>query len=1214
MKKQVQPTLMIGLGGTGEMAISEIKKLMYQDHLDPRFPFPLTRFLAIDTEFITQSDASTIRSKFVENQLNSEDNSYAATYEIGLEKNEQFPIEVHKSAMKDYLKHPEKLGAADFVAASKMGRVVKWVQGDGAGGCGIVGKLAAWQNLTSLKEKLAAELNLLNNMDYIREGLHPYKDHFELSPQHQLNIFVLCSVGGGTGKGIFLTVGVLIRELLLKMGIMLSDGAEIMLVNYTPSCFRVAGRKVSTGYFKTIQANQYAALKELDFVLKYDYPLEKRLKEELNILDRDTSEKIYTNVLQVAAQLDSNGIYLGDYGTINQSVAAILTSYVFGNMVAEFRAYFRSNKGAYIGDNPLFENNGLQQERIRDYGRMGCYRLHLPLQQLFAFSKAYYATELLKDLGQGTLNSLPEHERMTPELPAQKLYETFLSSSQQLLQAQPFVNFQHLSQICSTFDHPWLANIQEAIRGCFNSLSIQFLTGADAPSPIENKIEQLLKRLLKGTEMGDQKGWTTLFCDYAFHYGLADTLTLLQSTQQKLATEVSQRFASLLKMSSNLPHYQTHFVYGQNDRKIWQLLVDQQQKLEEELLTYANGSAPAYYAADTALQNDRREWQKQNKGFWKLIFGQDEKTLQQSKGAIQQLLLTARQTYQKYVTVCQSRLFLESIIGLLKALQQIQQNIEKNLATLQADTDQLTTVGGGLIKVYQNQQKAIRNQPNNSLEIRITGEQEATFVSFAQHLKFDKDIAILPTLHTELRQLSDQLVQQTVAPTTIINQLESVTQRIDSLQKGQTLTSFLRQKLLNGAGKEVKRHLQALQQNAAFLGKLDTSTAEGGLDRAGFTRSIIQAEDPQLIHHAFPDLFDANTKVVPTENKESIMLTKLETALPLFLFQEFRAAQKTYLQLRTTETGLYEKHTHSHFVDLPEPFGTVTEMDATNLQAFLLVLQHLGIIRIQNGLLQFRLHPLDKKSEWRYLIDDHKNALTHLPEERQVSLEELLSKINHRKKWFDLLAQLTLKLLERIFTLQHADSRQKAIAYLATYFRVEPQSGKGFPPFPPVLLQYILEQTQLPALRHQLGEWKWFNQRKFSEWQQSPFYKMEQLPDSIEKMTPWFNKPDWEQLNPTAIIELPTNEQTKPELPLPKKKKKVKGIKETIEKETPTAIRKYLVATPEKEYSKKMTVAEIAALIKNQKYVVVSEYGNKYDDWKEWKDIPAIAKAVRKAG
>jgi len=448
------------------------------------------------------------------------------------------------------------------------------------------------------------------------------------------------------------------------------------------------------------------------------------------------------------------------------------------------------------------------------------------------------------------------------------------------------------------------------------------------------------------------------------------------------------------------------------------------------------------------------------------------------------------------------------------------------------------------------------------------------------------------------------MVRAVVAPETIIQRLEAATSRVGDLQKDQTLTKYLRQQLNDGAANLVKNYLQQLQNNASFLGKLDTSTVAGGMDIAGFTRSIIQAEDPQLIHHTFPDVFDANTKVVPTENQESIVLTKLETALPLFLFQEFRDAQKTYLQLAPTETGLYEKHTHSHFVDLPEPFGIATEMDKANLQVFILVLLHLGIIRISNGQIQFRLAAWEQTTTWRHLIDDRKSPLVHLPHERQVSFETFLTAINHHKKWFDLLAQLVLQLLEHLFTLQHPESRQKAIQYLATYFSIDTQMGKGFPPFPPVLLQYLLEQTKLPALRHQLGEWKWLNQRKFQEWKQAPFYKMEQLPNSVDKMTPWFKAPDWSALNPTPIIEL------KPVKKLAKKKKHPTRSGKGKPVDT---IRKYLVATPEKEYPQKMTITEIVALIKNKEYVVVSEYGNKYDDWKEWKDIPAIAKAVRKA-
>jgi hypothetical protein len=1200
MKKQVQPTLIIGLGGTGAMALSEIKKKMYQEHLNPENPFPLVRFLAIDTEFITQSGSSLIKSKFAEQQ-HSDDNSYAKEYEIGLSQQEQFSIEVHKSAMKDFLKHPEKVGASDFVDASKMKRVIQWVQGDGAGGCGIVGKLAAWQNITTFKERLTAELNLLNNMDFIRDGLHPYKDYYELSSQHQLNIIVVCSLGGGTGKGIFLTVGVLIRELLLKMGVGLSDGAEIILVNYTPSCFTVSGRKVSSGYFKTIQANQYASLKELEFVLKYGYPIEKRLRQELNLLTRVLSEKIYTNVLLVSTQLDSNGIYIGDYQTINQSVASILTSYVFGNMIAEFRAYFRSNKGAYIGDNPIFENNNLQQERVRDYGRLGYYRLHLPLDQLFNFSKAYFATELLKNICEGPANPIPAEKRMSIEVLAGEMMDDFLQQSQHLLPVPSFITFQHLSQNCSTFDHAWLANIQEAIRGCFNSLSVQFFKRMDAQSPIEQKIEGLIKRLVDENS-SNASPWKARFRAYAFQYGLTDTLALLDQLQTLLSNKAQEEFAPLLPKSSKNPYYQKHFVFGQNDKALLQVLLKQQNLLEDELLSYANGIASAFREADAALQEDRSQWQQRNKGWWKWIIGQEEKNIRKAKGAIHRLILSARQIYEKYVRICRSRVLLETLINLHHILFEMQQNIEKNLQNMQGNKE-TTTAATALLPAYELEQKKIVNAPKSSLEIRITGDQKSTFIDFAKQLRFDKEILVLPTLYEQLRGLVDKMMLETVAPEMIVEQLKEVTARLDELKQGQSLNHYLREQINTGAAQTVKNNLQQLQRNASFLGKLDTATVEGGMDKTGFSRSIIQAQDPQLIHHTFPDIFDANTKVVPTDQKDSIVLTKLETALPLFIFQEYRAAQKVYFQLENTETGLYEKHSHFAFVDLPEPFGITTELDSANLEAFILVLQHLNIIQFKNGYVQYQLQPWKSQQAWHYLIDEQKDSLKYLKEERQISFNQFLEKINHRKKWFDLLASLVQGLLERTFSLPQKSDRLRAINYLARYFNKEVDMGKGFPPFPPVLLEYLIKRSQSPALKTQLEEWKWFNLRKFQEWKLSPFYKLASFPNSIEKLNNWFEAPKLELLRTQQVIPLKVVEK--------EKKKKI------VKKENPSVVettKKYLAATTKKEYAKKMTVEEIVRLIKKEGAVVVSENGKKYDDWKNWKEVPAIVKAMRKAG
>jgi len=948
-------------------------------------------------------------------------------------------------------------------------------------------------------------------------------------------------------------------------------------------------------------------MKELDYVLRYGYPLEEKMKQVLSIKDRDRSNQIYTNVLQVAAQLENSGAYIGDYATINRSVAETINGFVFGNMIGDFRAYFRSNKGKFIGDNPLLENHGLQVERVRDYGRIGRFRLTFPIDQLFRYAQQYHAVQLLEDFCQGSLNTSPPTERIAPIHVAEEWTTAFLKGSKQLLRPQPFLTYQQLRQTCATFDHPWLANIQDGIQGCFNNLAMQFVQSSNGLSPLEQRITAFLNRLMNGAE-GTEKGLTGTLQQYCFDYGMDSCIAIIDQIIKQYELQFTQQFKGFLASSSANPYYQQHFCFGQNDRNLLSHLEEQRQVLEQELMTYANGASALYLTADTALQSDKTAWEKENNKLWKRITGQAERRLQSAEGILKRLISTAGQLYDKYTTSSRQYMLLYTAIQHHAMLLELKQHLSHNYAMIQQMDSTNTRLEKGLLKTYKDQLTNILNEPKDSLEIRVVGAQASEFQEFAERLRLKGDVRITDKLQEDLRAVSDSLLTSSLQADTLAEAIDEATGVVHTLKAGKSIVQYLSRKIEQGKKTEVKELLLQLLNNAAYLGKLDTSMVNGGNAQVGASSTLIQVQDSGFITREFADIM-GNTKVVQTDNTEEIIITKMETALPLFVFKEFVEGGQLYAQ-QTADNPMaqYEKHTHQRFVSIPEPFGVPTEMPDIEQQLFLQILLQLGLIRIVNEEIQFKVNVQSDKAYFQYFYDRSKSKLVYQELERRVSVTTLLAQLNQNQAWFDFFAQRVLQRLEYLYSLTNAATRQGVVDYLKQYFEFDPMQPKHAPCFPPVLLYYLIQYSTMEQLRHRLTNWTPFNNRKFQHLKTLPAFKTAIHNSDRKQLAALFTVP-----TPFMINDTPRDTSERARTTDTKGKKR-SDIPANPFDTTFKKGKKYWVSTADRVYKERLPLEEIIPIILKDEYVMISGKSKpkSEQDWKDWKAIKGLYKAVLK--
>jgi hypothetical protein len=240
MSQTIQRTLCIGLGGTGSDVLMRIRRLII-DRYGKLDALPVVSFVHIDADkgAGNRSGLSTGNTYRGENILFKPAERVIATMtsqEIGqLIGGLEQPNEFDRQSPYDHIKRwlPPQL---------IRNQNVKVIE-DGAGGIRPVGRLAFFHNYRKIKDAIESAEHRTRNHDQAMLG-----QGFSVEPG--LNIFVVGSLCGGTGSGMFLDLAYALRHAY--------GNIEHKLVGYwviSPELY---------GDTPSMNANVYAALKELN--------------------------------------------------------------------------------------------------------------------------------------------------------------------------------------------------------------------------------------------------------------------------------------------------------------------------------------------------------------------------------------------------------------------------------------------------------------------------------------------------------------------------------------------------------------------------------------------------------------------------------------------------------------------------------------------------------------------------------------------------------------------------------------------------------------------------------------------------------------------------------------------------------------------------------------------------------------------------------------
>lgn len=231
--QEFMPTILIGLGGTGKEVLLRIRRQFVEKYgsIDN---FPITSYLYIDTDNAPSEESGIARER-----------DYLIN-EIDFQPSEKIFNPVNPS---DYINRINDVPHIKkwLNTSGEIGKL--GTMNTGAGQIRPAARLAFYHNFDEISQKLLSAKARITDS----RSINLVKDKHKIKNVNteKINVYVITSVSGGTGSGMFVDFGFLIRNIFKNQAI--------------SSCYLVLP-KIFQGYGKErVFANGYSALSELEY-------------------------------------------------------------------------------------------------------------------------------------------------------------------------------------------------------------------------------------------------------------------------------------------------------------------------------------------------------------------------------------------------------------------------------------------------------------------------------------------------------------------------------------------------------------------------------------------------------------------------------------------------------------------------------------------------------------------------------------------------------------------------------------------------------------------------------------------------------------------------------------------------------------------------------------------------------------------------------------
>lgn len=376
-KTEIVPSLIIGIGGTGCDIVRETKKRIRKVYGD----LPIIQYLVFDTDY-NKVDGVIEDAEFIKLTV-----EYADEFIKGID---------HYPELKAWW-------PTDLHHIGDVGEGTKQIR--------PIGRFVLFRNIAKIRNIIEAREVFIKQPNHIVEV-----ESAGYSVKRDFKVFVVNSLGGGTGSGMFLDLAFNIRDVV--------KGCNVSGYTILPDVFKMGERNRAS-----IAANTYAALKELDYYMNeaagpehffncnygsVDISASKKPFDRYYIIDSETEDHFTKIKYEDVAQVIANAIFLdltSDLGLTANAMTA--------NIDFDLHECLDQKNKMYV----------------KAYSSTGIYSMYYPTREIKKACVYRYAASLVeeitrpiegfKDITASTLNDITTRSEVNCEIAdLEKLFST----------------------------------------------------------------------------------------------------------------------------------------------------------------------------------------------------------------------------------------------------------------------------------------------------------------------------------------------------------------------------------------------------------------------------------------------------------------------------------------------------------------------------------------------------------------------------------------------------------------------------------------------------------------------------------------------------------------------------------------------------------------------------------------------------------------------
>ena len=971
---EINPNLIIGVGGTGHLFVSHSKELIRTKYLENRDKaFPLIQYQVFDTEFISipykGKAVSEKERKLMKEHYRESDRGYETAMESCIELSEQCEIKVIPESLSNFLKNPELLGIEDFmpgnVSSIKPGTF-------GASQIGLIALVSGIANFTKIYKRLDEQIKYLVGSKVEDDLNTHWSPGFRKADNGSLTVYIVCSTGGGTGRGLFMLLGMMCRDIMKNINPDLANNGKIILVNFTPDCFTVRGRVVPIETYNPMKAQQYAAFKELDSIMSnYDNGTSGAVEiDNFFKANRGYQEKRklspFDSVLLISSKLDGYGAeQLDNYKMVNSIAAESIGSLIFSNYQGTLQA-------AMCNFRDPMEEAKTKMLRQRKYGRLGRGALRYPVRRLAGYMKNYISYQCIMDLQDGHLAEGPDE---SAENAAGSLFEKIKGDIANRYPLPQTMTFDELGE--NSFENDFGSKLRKIFSQKVNTLESNHHEQDKLLFGEADKFDQTY--LLKETENLKQA-----LIGQVMEHGVS----YARSFAGRLKSEV-EAFESELrsKFRSNRE--------GKND--LVKMVNDQISAENETIADYQDGKHPGFEAVFEQIQNDRNLWYKKRKFLQKLhVVRDDPKTVSNaSKKSIEGLIGNFQKSLRSLYRLRKDKtnlVFFEKFKSAISGM-------DRSLFAFSGFLDRTDEYHRrlGLAEEYNVEMSKIVSLPKNPTETYIYGNNKEEYEIFCK--SFPKISEIYRNVHSELNnQVVARLFDPVCTPELLRHVLfDTVSREVDRETEELSISSYFQKLYRDGNNDYIRRLWESLYSRSSWLGHCSVNRIgpkhrnESDFKEFGFLE-LANPDDFTLSGNSVAGLFGRSTQIITRDYlDELIVWTRYQVEMPLFVFDAIYETANDYDRLARGEdeanaaaAAMAKFHTSKKYFYVDEPLGKISHIPISEKEETINFMIHIGGIKVdaEGYLLCYQRREGSNRMQLRrWLVNEYDEATGVLFEE-----------------------------------------------------------------------------------------------------------------------------------------------------------------------------------------------------------------------------------------